>query len=63
LELRAAPQNPELGPLISKALDALSIHERLFCLDGSLETQQEPAQGLAITLSIPVSRETVSHAA
>ena len=63
LHLRTHQQNPALAPLLSKALDALSIHERLFCLDGSVETHQAPANGLAITLSMPVSRPAVSHAA
>jgi signal transduction histidine kinase len=63
LHVRADQQNPAQAPLISQALDALSIHERLFCLDGSVETHQDPAQGLAITLSMPVSRQAVAHAA
>jgi signal transduction histidine kinase len=63
LHLRTPQQNPALAPLIAKALDALSIHERLFCLDGSVETHQDPAQGLAITLSMPASRQAVSQAA
>src|ERR1700722_15339769 len=63
LHLRTQQQNLAQAPLISKALDALSIHERLFCLDGSIETQQDPAAGLAISLSVPVSRQAVSHAA
>ncbi len=62
LQVRAHEKNPALAPLASAALDALSIHERLFCLDGSVETYQD-AQGLAITLAIPLSRQTVSHAA
>jgi signal transduction histidine kinase len=56
-------QNSQLAALISKALDALSIHERLFCLDGAVETHQDPGEGLTITLSMPASREAVSHAA
>jgi signal transduction histidine kinase len=63
LHLRTDQQNPALAPLIAQALDALSIHERLFCLDGSIETHQDPAKGLAITLSMPVSRQAVSRAA
>jgi signal transduction histidine kinase len=56
-------KNPALATLASKALDALSIHERLFCVDGSAETQQDPSKGWTITLSLPVSRQPVSHAA
>jgi two-component system sensor histidine kinase UhpB len=63
LHLRTHQQNLELAALISKALDALSIHERLSCVDGSVETHQDPAHGLSITLSLPVSRQAVSHAA
>jgi signal transduction histidine kinase len=63
LHLRTQQQKPEQAPLISKALDALSIHERLFCIDGTVETQQDSVQGLAVTLSIPASRQAVSHAA
>jgi signal transduction histidine kinase len=63
LHLRAEQQNSALTPLISKALDALSIHERLFCLDGSIQTHQDPAKGLNITLSMPASRQAVSQAA
>jgi signal transduction histidine kinase len=63
LHLRTSQQDPAMEPLISKALDALSIHERLFCLDGSVQTQQDAAEGLAITLSMPVSRQAASQAA
>lgn len=63
LHLRVHEKNQTLAPLASKALDALSVRERLFCVDGSLETRQDPAEGFAITLSLPVSREAVSHAA
>jgi len=63
LHLRTSQQNPALTPLISQALDALSIHERLFCLDGSLQTHQDPAQGLAISISVPASRQAASQAA
>jgi two-component system sensor histidine kinase UhpB len=63
LLLRADQERPAQAPLISQALDALSIHERLFCLDGSIETHQDPAKGLAITLSLPASRQAVSDAA
>jgi two-component system, NarL family, sensor histidine kinase UhpB len=63
LHLRADQHHPALAPLIFQALDALSIHERLFCLDGSIETHQDPEKGLEITLSMPVSRQAVSDAA
>jgi signal transduction histidine kinase len=55
--------NPALAPLASKALDALSAHERLYCLDGTVEIRDDAVKGLAITLSMPVGRMAVSHAA
>ncbi len=63
LHLHSNENNPALEPLVSKALDALSIHERLFCVDGSIETHQDPAKGLVITISMPMSRQSVSRAA
>jgi signal transduction histidine kinase len=63
LHLRTNQKNPELESLASKAMDALSVHERLFCVDGSVATHQDPAKGLSITLSLPVSRQLVCHAA
>jgi len=63
LHLRAHQKNPELASLASKAMDALSVHERLFCVDGSVETHYDPAKGLVITLSLPVNRQLASHAA
>jgi signal transduction histidine kinase len=63
LHLRPQEKNPELEPLVSKALDALSVHERLFCLDGCLETHQDAAKSLTITLVLPVSRQLASNAA
>ena len=61
--LRVPQQDPLLMPLISQGLDALSIHERLFCLDGSVQTHQGPPNGLAITVSMSASRQAVSNAA
>jgi two-component system sensor histidine kinase UhpB len=63
LHLRTPQQDALLMPLISQGLDALSIHERLFCLDGAVTTHQDAANGLAITLSMPQSQQAVSHAA
>jgi signal transduction histidine kinase len=55
--------NPALAPLASKALDALAVHERLFCLDGGVEVHEDAGKGLVITFSIPANRHPVSHAA
>jgi signal transduction histidine kinase len=63
LHLSTNQKNPELAALASRALDALSVHERLFCVDGSVETDLDPAKGVAITLCLPVSRQPVAHAA
>jgi signal transduction histidine kinase len=63
LHLRANQEKLELASLASKALDSLSVHERLFCVDGSVETQHDPVKGLVITLSVPLSRQPVPRAA
>jgi signal transduction histidine kinase len=63
LQVRVHEQNRVLAPMISKALDALSVHERLFCLDGCAEIHEDAATGLVITLSMPANRQPVSHAA
>jgi two-component system sensor histidine kinase UhpB len=63
LHVRVNHDNPALGPLASKALDALSVHERLFCVDGGIEVHEDGGKGLVITLSLPASRPTVSRAA
>ena len=63
LHLRAEEKNGRPEAALCEALDALSVHERLFCLDGGLETNQEAGRGLALVLCVPASRQTVSHAA
>ncbi|HEY3860899.1 MAG TPA: histidine kinase [Verrucomicrobiae bacterium] len=64
LHVRVGGKHPDLAPLVSKTLDALSIHERLFCVDGGIDVNEHAANGLAITLSIPATtRHAVSHAA
>jgi signal transduction histidine kinase len=55
--------NPELASVVSKAMDALSVHERLLCLDGAVEINQDSLHGVAITLSLPVNRQPLSRAA
>lgn len=63
LHLRVNEKNPALASLAAKALDALSIHERLFCVDGRVEVHEDSVKGLLITLSLPTSRPPVSRAA
>lgn len=62
LRVRVNEKNSALAPLAAKALDALSVHERLFCLDGDVEIQND-AKGVAITMSLRAGRQPVSHAA
>jgi signal transduction histidine kinase len=63
LQVRVKKTNPALAQMASKALDALSAHERLFCVDGGVEVHEDPVKGLEITLSIPAGRPLVSNAA
>jgi signal transduction histidine kinase len=63
LHVRVNEKTPALALLASKALDALSIHERLYCLDGGVDVHEEAGKGLVITLSLPANRHPVSHAA
>jgi signal transduction histidine kinase len=63
LHLSTDQKNPELAALASQALDSLSVHERLFCVDGSVEVLQNPDLSLTITLSLPASLHPVAQAA
>jgi hypothetical protein len=63
LHLRADHENPELASLASKTLEDLAAHERLFCLEGSIKIHHDSAGELAITISVPVGRQSVSDAA
>jgi signal transduction histidine kinase len=63
LHLRADEKGTSQETVLAEALDALSIHERLFCLDGAMETNSEPGRGLALVLCVPLSRQAVPHAA
>jgi signal transduction histidine kinase len=63
LHLRADEKGAQQEPVLAEALDALSIHERLFCVDGGMETNSEPGRGLALVLCVPLSRQAVPHAA
>jgi two-component system sensor histidine kinase UhpB len=57
LQVRPSDPNSTLAPLVAAALDSLSIHERLFCMDGTVETQEDPEKGLTISLSMPANFE------
>jgi signal transduction histidine kinase len=63
LQLRVNEKNPALAALAAKALEALSIQERLFCVEGVVEVLEEAGGGLVITLSLPAGQQAVSNAA
>ncbi len=61
--LRVLAVKPGFEPLTARALDALSIHERLACVDGAAVVDQQPGRGFAVTLSVPAAHRAVSSAA
>jgi signal transduction histidine kinase len=63
LQLRV--QSTRLGstPLTTQALDALSIHERLMCLDGNAAIDEHPGKGFTVTLFLQASRHDMPSAA
>jgi len=63
VHLRADQENPELASLASKTLEDLAAQERLFCLEGSIRIHHNSATELAITICVPVGRQSVSDAA
>jgi len=63
IKLGVQTVKPGSDPLTVQALDALSIHERLACVDGAAEVDQQPGRGFAVTLSAQTSRRTVCAAA
>jgi signal transduction histidine kinase len=63
LQVRVSETNAALATTASKVLDALSANERMFCVDGGVEIQEDAVKGLEINLTIPASRQPVSHAA
>jgi signal transduction histidine kinase len=42
--------------ITEKALDAIAVHDRLLCLDGTAELNHSADAGSVITLSVPASR-------
>jgi signal transduction histidine kinase len=64
VRLHLHPTQIEPGVTLSpKALDGIAVHERLFSLNGSVETRPDPAVGFTVTLSLPLKREPMSRAA
>jgi two-component system sensor histidine kinase UhpB len=65
LRIRLRVQTVKSGsdPLTVQGLDALSIHERLACVDGTAVADQQPGRGFAVTLSVQTARRAVSTAA
>jgi len=63
LQLRVSETNPALGQMAYKALDALFVNERMFCVGGGMQVQEDAVKGLEISLSIPASRQAGSNAA
>jgi two-component system, NarL family, sensor histidine kinase UhpB len=63
LRLRVQAAKPDVDPLTIQSLDALSIYERMACLDGAAEVNPQPGTGFAVTLSVPSARQPVCAAA
>ena len=63
LRVRVIETIPTLGQIASKALDALSVNDRMFCVDGGVQLQEDAVKGLEISLSIPASRQPGTNAA
>ncbi len=65
LRIHLAVQTVKAGAdsLSFQALDSLSIHERLACIDGSAVVDQQRGNGFAVTLSVDAARRAVSSAA
>lgn len=63
VHLRVKDKKPGLAALAAKALETFSMRERLFCLNGAVEVNEEPGKGLVITLSVPANARAVPDAA
>jgi two-component system, NarL family, sensor histidine kinase UhpB len=63
LQLAVRTVKPGSEPLTFQALDGLSIHERLACIDGSAVVDQQLGTGFAVTLSVQSARRPISSAA
>jgi two-component system sensor histidine kinase UhpB len=63
LRLRVQAAKPGLAPPTIQSLDALSIHERMACLDGAADVDPQQSSGFCVTLSVPAARQPISAAA
>jgi signal transduction histidine kinase len=63
VQLRVQKVKSGSDPLTQQALDVLSIHERLACVDGAAVVDEEPGRGFSVTLSVQTPRRAVCTAA
>lgn len=63
VHVRVNEKKPGLAAAASKALETLSAHDRLFCMDGEIEVHEEPDKGLTITMAVPANPRAVPCAA
>jgi signal transduction histidine kinase len=63
IQLRVQAVKPDSNALTAQALDALSIHERLACVEGAAVVDQQPGRGFAVTLTVKSARRAVCTAA
>ena len=63
IHLRVLEFKPGSDPRTLEALDALSIHERLACVDGAAVIDEQPGRGFAVTLSVQTARRPYCTAA
>jgi signal transduction histidine kinase len=63
LQLRAQSIKPSSDPMTFHALDPLSVHERLACIDGAAVIEQREGEDFAVTLSVRTAHQAVCTAA
>ena len=63
VQLRAQTVKPGSDPMTFQALDPLSVHERLACVDGAAVIEQREGQEFAVTLSVRTAHRAVCTAA
>ncbi|MGA2749739.1 MAG: histidine kinase [Verrucomicrobiota bacterium] len=63
LRVCAVEKNGRESALAVESVDALCLHERLWCIDGSASVAREPGKGFVVTLTMPDNCQAVRHAA
>lgn len=63
LHLRVLAAKTGSSPLTAQALDALSMHERLMCVDGNAVVDQQPGKGFSVTIFLRNARDDVPSVA